>query len=171
MANEIKRGRGLRVLLFASLALNLLFVGLVAGALLRGDDQRKGVRPAGGMEIGVTPVLRALGPEDRKELGRALRNELRGRGEGRQAAQNRLRAFAAVLRQEEVDQAALEGLLAEHSAEMTQRVGVVQAQLAKRLAEKSAEERAMIAARLEDFAENGLPKRGQREDDRKKKDD
>ena len=73
--------------------------------------------------------------------------------------QARLGVIATLLRQETVDQDALEALFAEHLEEVVIRHEKVQSVLAETLASKSAEDRAALATRLEDFAENGLPPR------------
>lgn len=151
--------RGWRIALIASLALNLLVAGLVAGALLRGHDERPGRRPPMGSQIGVAPILQILEPEDRRAMGREVYKDLRRNPERRKEMQARLGVIATLLRQETVDQDALEALFAEHLEEVVIRHEKVQSVLAETLASKSAEDRAALATRLEDFAENGLPPR------------
>jgi uncharacterized membrane protein len=68
------RNRVLRVTLFASLALNLLVVGTVAGFILSGPPHP----PPDRIEPGdaVLPYTRALDPEQREDLRRELRREM-----------------------------------------------------------------------------------------------
>jgi len=149
-----------RIVLVISLALNLLVVGLVAGAFLRGEDERPGRRPPPfGSEIGLAPILQILEPEDRRALGREVFRDLRRNPERRTEMRARLAAVATLLRQDVVDQSALEAIFAEHSDEVVVRHQRVQRVLAETLAGKTPEERAVLASRLEDFAENGLPRR------------
>lgn len=66
-----KMRRGVRVLLFASLAVNLLVAGLVVGAVVShrtGDSHR----PPRIDQVGG-PMARALSREDRRALGREMR--------------------------------------------------------------------------------------------------
>ncbi|MEO0678101.1 MAG: hypothetical protein AAFZ02_11155, partial [Pseudomonadota bacterium] len=66
-------GRGGRVLLYLSLAVNLLVVGLVVGALVSGGEKLRDRRPPSAGEAGFGPVFAALEPEDRRasRAGRA----------------------------------------------------------------------------------------------------
>lgn len=149
-----------KVLLIASLALNVLVLGLIAGAFLRAEDERPGRRsPPIGREIGVAPILELLEPEDRRAMGREVFRELRRNPDRRAEMRGRLAAVATLLRQDVVDQAALEALFADHSEEVLRRHQKVQQVLAETLAAKTPEERAALASQLEDFAENGLPPR------------
>ena len=61
-------GKGLRIALGISVALNLLVVGLVAGALLRdGDPRARMVR-----DLDFGPFTEALSPRDREALRRSF---------------------------------------------------------------------------------------------------
>ena len=64
--------RSMRYVLIASLAVNLLVLGLVAGAVIRGPD---GFRAPRGVDLALGPIVAALAPEDRD----AIRAELRQR--------------------------------------------------------------------------------------------
>src|SRR6056297_458042 len=90
-----KTGRGLKIALACSLALNLMIAGLVAGAVLgagpRGDDQ-----PAL-RALGLGPFALALTREDRAEMrgridGRATRSDRQAIGQSLVALQTALRA-------------------------------------------------------------------------------
>ncbi|MBR9765014.1 MAG: periplasmic heavy metal sensor [Rhodobacteraceae bacterium] len=73
-----RRGMGLRVLLFGSLALNLAVAGLVVGVLTR-TPIKGPPRPdhvAGALTF-------ALSPEDRRAIGREVFREMRQTGAGR----------------------------------------------------------------------------------------
>ncbi|KJZ19682.1 periplasmic heavy metal sensor [Loktanella sp. S4079] len=67
---QSKAGRTMRIVLVASLALNLAVAGLAIGAVTSGK-LRDG--PPRSFDLGLGPVARALSPEDRREVARALR--------------------------------------------------------------------------------------------------
>jgi hypothetical protein len=72
MANvKTQNGRVLRIVLVVSLALNLAVAGLVVGSFASG---RVGAGPPRSFDVGLGPMSRALAPEDRREIGTALRN-------------------------------------------------------------------------------------------------
>ena len=64
-------GRRLKLLLGLSVALNLAFVGLLAGAFLRHDP----MAGRGGPQAYAWPYMAALEREDRRAMFRALRDE------------------------------------------------------------------------------------------------
>lgn len=100
--------RSMRFLLIGSLAVNLLVLGLVAGAIIRGPD---GFRAPRGVDLALGPIVQALAAEDRE----AIRAELRGR----EALQLRpvrdrnalINALLLALRAETYDPAAVEAAL------------------------------------------------------------
>ena len=100
--------RSLRFLLIGSLAVNLLVLGLVAGAIIRGPD---GFRAPRGVNLALGPIVQALDIEDRE----AIRADLRGRD----ALQLRplrdrnalISALLLALRAETYDPAAVEAAL------------------------------------------------------------
>ncbi|MGP6087552.1 periplasmic heavy metal sensor [Antarctobacter jejuensis] len=70
-------GRWLRVLLFVSLAFNLLVVGLVIGFVLNGPP-----KPRGDRTDPVLPYTRAFDQDQQRELRQALRRSFRSEGQG-----------------------------------------------------------------------------------------
>jgi uncharacterized membrane protein len=94
-----------RWLLLASLGLNLVFVGLVAGVVLRGP-------PDGGPPgPGLWHYARALPPAHRRDLGRALR-ESRPEWTGpREALRSKRIAFAGALTADPFEPAAVAAIL------------------------------------------------------------
>ena len=143
------RGRGLRIALFVSLALNLAVVGVVAGTLLDGRDRRpppeRLVR-----ELGLGPYLAALGESDRGAMHRGAqhrRHELRAsRGALRAAFGETLEA----LRAEPLDLARLDALLSAQAAAANRGRALGQELLLARVAAMSPAERAAFADRLAD---------------------
>lgn len=106
-----RRQRLMKAVLVLSLALNLLVLGAIGGALWRhggfgppGKDGRPGARSY------AAPYMQALPPEQRRELHRQMRAERpRQSAEDRQAA---YRQMLEALRAEPFDRAAAEAVLA-----------------------------------------------------------
>lgn len=96
-----KMSRRLKVLLFVSIALNLLVMGLVAGAMLRKDRDLGGphTRSQAIQVFGIGPFGAALAPKDRQAIGEALESReavlQKNRDEVRQATVAFLRALGA----------------------------------------------------------------------------
>jgi len=137
----------LRVVLGASLALNLLVLGLVGGAMLRYGGP-EGVRPPP-RSVGAA-LFRALPGEDRRALREHSSVTMKGMKNGPHARQMELaRALGEALRATPFDLEALAALLDRQAA---QRVGVqksVQQALLERVAAMSAPDRQAYADRLE----------------------
>lgn len=92
-------GRGLKIALAISLALNLAVVGLVSGAVLGGDGNRERDGSPELRTLGLGPFVRALSREDRDALrgrieaqGAPLREERRGIGRSLRVVQEALLA-------------------------------------------------------------------------------
>lgn len=101
----------MRLLLFASLAVNLLIVGLVLGATsFRGDnDDRQQLR--GARDIAPIPFVIAIEKEDRGALIERFREEIRPHRTDRSEVRQRLQTFLAALRADEFDVDAVKALL------------------------------------------------------------
>jgi uncharacterized membrane protein len=152
--------RGIRIALYASLALNLLFVGAIGGALLRDgpDGPRSGPR-----EIGFGPFSEALTTEDRAALARAF---MRDGGTPRQMRRELMRNFAElgqVLRTEPLDRAALEQVFATLKDAADARLEMGQRLLVERIVQMTPVERDRFADRIDEIAARG-PMRGRGED-------
>lgn len=139
-------GRGLRIALAVSVALNLAVAGMFAGSLLK-DHEDGG--PRGVREIGFGPFSEALSREDRRALRANLMAkmpEMRlARREARQDAQNLL----AVLRATPFDPAQLTALLEAQRARMAGRFEVGQELMRDLLVGMTPEARQAFADRLE----------------------
>ncbi len=133
-----------RIVLVASLALNLCVAGVVVGALFDrhgpGHDRLRG--PAGG-------IVRALPEADREAVIDRLREMPReGRGDRRAGFERLL----AAIRAEPFDRGRVERLLAEQRARGGARFARVEEAILDRLALMSPEARAGFAARLAEGA-------------------
>ena len=139
-----------RIVLGVSLALNLLFVGLVAGAALRPDGKGHGPGKRGDRIGGFgAPFMRALPREDRREIFRSLREEggVMDRA-GRQAAVERM---ITALRETPFDPSVPEAILRSQVERNLNVQGRIQALWLRRIGMMSDADRAAYADRLQDY--------------------
>lgn len=152
--------RKVKVLLFASLAMNLLIVGLVIGAAARfgGPD---GPRHRG------DPLIRALGSAERLDVGRAIRDAQGGdRRAFRRAIGGAMEEVARSIEAEPFDAAAFEAAMARKSALLRRSRDAGEARLIEIITAMQGEERKAFAAALRSELErpNHRKKRRERED-------
>ncbi len=105
------RRKWVRVIFALSLTMNLVVIGLVAGAHL-GDRRDHGFDPRGPergtiRDLGFGPIASALPREDRRAIGKALRNEKGSFKENRAAMRRDFDAMLAALRADPYDATAL----------------------------------------------------------------
>ena len=137
------------VTLTVSLSLNLLVVGLVAGALLwHGPEHRDGGRRLDLGDIGFGPFVAALPPRDRRELGRAIEREAGSFRENRILMIRQFEALLAALRADPYDAEAVRALLVEQQRGVGARQDLGRELLLERIGEMSAAERANYADNL-----------------------
>lgn len=87
--------RSLRIVLFASLAANLVVLGLAAGAVL--GNKKGGDRPPRDADF-ISAYTRALPEQDRRAIGRAIREYHRNSGITREAARAEFQKMLAMIR-------------------------------------------------------------------------
>jgi uncharacterized membrane protein len=151
-----KSGKGLRIALGVSVALNLLVAGLVAGALLRdGGPRERVVR-----DLDFGPFTEALSPKDRAELRRAFIDRSPNPRGTRAEMRSDLEAFLSALRADPFDPVALEQVMVNQQGRMAQRIELGQDLLLERLAAMDARERGAFADRLERRLRRGGPEGG-----------
>lgn len=136
--------RWLRWLLIGSLGLNLLLVGIWAGAFLGAHGHAPG-RP----NDVAWPYVQALEPQDRRALGGALRARMRAAGVDRTLRRDGYREAVALLRQEQIDRAALEMLLSRQFSGAARLQAEGRAVLLEQLEAMSPSARRAYADRLE----------------------
>ncbi len=136
-----------RIVLVASLAFNLLIVGMVAGAMLGGPRDRD--RNPVLRDLGFGPFVGALPRHDRVALAAALRREAGPFRENRAELRRQFEAILDALRADPFDPAGLERLVAEQSRRIGERQRLGQRLLLERIAGMSAAERAAYAAALD----------------------
>ncbi|KMW60200.1 hypothetical protein AIOL_000353 [Candidatus Rhodobacter oscarellae] len=144
-----RRWPWLKITLFASLAINLLIAGLVAGFVLSGPRDRD--RNPIWRDMGLGPFGHALPWADKKALTAAIRAEAGSFRKNREELRRQFEAFLAALRAEPFDADALAVLVKEHRGRITERQELGQRLLLQRITEMSDAERAQYAERLNEM--------------------
>ncbi len=144
-----KRG-WLKLLLFVSLAANLLIVGIIGGAFLsnRGNDGPPDRIARQVQSLIGAPFFRALPDGDRRELVRALDPKRDRLKENREALRGRFEAFLGALRTEPFDAAMVKKLLEEQRLVAVRRQDIGEDLLIERLEAMTPGARAEYADRL-----------------------
>ncbi len=151
-----------KVLLFGSLAVNLLIVGAVAGAILRGGPlggPGPGARDGRGAEA---PYTRAFTDAQRREIRRQLGRAFRQQGDKaaeRDALAADYRKALALLRADTFEPERLTALIDRQSARGESRRQIGQEVLSAYIATMSPAERLAFADRLEDGIEQFMERR------------
>lgn len=139
------KGRGMRIALAVSVTLNLIVVGVVAGAILRGPPGFEGQD----REFSFGPFSDAMRPDER----RALRKDLLQRAPGLRQMRQEMRAdmdqVVAVMRADPFDPAALTAVMEAQQARLTGQITVGGQALRDFLVAMSNEDRHAFADRLE----------------------
>ena len=130
-----------RFVLVVSLALNLLFVGLIVGSSLRNAGPR-------GFDVGLGPIGQALSREDRRDIGRQLREDPTLRGAGFRNRREAMQAIVTALQSEPFDPAALQAVLETTREQAGQLQDAAARALVSKLSEMTPQERAAFAQRL-----------------------
>lgn len=155
-AEKPRAGKGLRIALALSVALNLAVVGVVAGAMLRDGP---GMRAAMVRDLGFGPYTEALSPEDRKALRRALFDRAPEIRDTRRLMRADTEALLALLRADPFDAAAFKARMEAQHQRMATQLRLGQDLLQDFIAAMSPEARRGFADRLE----QGLHHHGDRD--------
>lgn len=150
-----KTGKGLRVALAVSVGLNLLIVGLLAGAVLRDGGPR--ARMTDDVQFG--PFTEALTEQDRKALRRDFVERMPDMRDMRRQMREDFAGLLAALRAEPFDADAVRALLAGQSVRMAERLQLGQDLLVERIGAMTPQERAAFADRLEQRLRRGPDRR------------
>ncbi|TCP21412.1 periplasmic heavy metal sensor [Rhodovulum adriaticum] len=153
-----------RVALIVSLALNLLIVGMIGGAVV---GHRGGPPRADMGEAAYGPYARALADEDRAALRRAMRAEAPRLRENRMAVRQGFRDLLGALRADPYEPGRVADILAEQEARVRDQGQIWRGLLVTRLETMSPEERAAFADRLERVLRRGPPVRDHRDGPRR----
>ncbi|MEZ5885346.1 MAG: periplasmic heavy metal sensor [Paracoccaceae bacterium] len=143
---EGKQGGKLRLALYISLALNLLFVGLVAGRMAGGHPfGRAGMMAP---DVGFGPITESLSRADRHELFRRFRAVAPDYRAMRDAVTEDFLALAAVLQAESWDPAAAAAILDRQAERSRDRMAQGRQVFLDYLGSLSAEDRRDLGARI-----------------------
>lgn len=135
-----------RIVLVASLAINLAVIGAVGGLMLRSTGERG---PPRGFDVGLGPIGAALSREDRKAIGDVLRNTPGLRQQGRGQRTNMTADLALALRAQTLSRSDLEtALTAPYDKATLVRRAAVDALIVRVMA-MTPEERSAVADRME----------------------
>ncbi len=141
----LKNMRWKGVVLFVSLAINLLLVGLIVGALLAGSHGRDRTALRG---LGYAPFVRALPGEDKAALREALARDADSFRHNRAELQVQFESLLAALRKDPFDAGEVERLFAEQRGRIVERQRLAQDYLLERIAAMAPEARAAYADSL-----------------------
>jgi len=149
-----------RIVLVASLALNVLLAGGIIGALASAD---RGTPRGYDFQLG--PVGQVLSQDQRREVGRELRRAIRDAGLRRPQERNVMARLVALLEAESFDAAAFQAAISAEQRRLDDMRGIAIGVFGDYLSDLSQADRAAIAASLKEqvargaFDRNG-PKRG-----------
>ena len=146
-----KSGRLQRGILVVSLALNLLVVGVVAGAFIKGGG------PDGPHRIDLTvgPLTRAMEGERRDAVRDALRESGAFQRRDRSEIRQDMQVLLATLRADVFDEAEFRDALARQRARLQSGQDAVLDAITTQIEDMGPEERAAFADRLEAQARRG----------------
>ena len=153
-------GRGLKIALAVSLALNLLILGVVGGAVIksRGPDG-----PMMARDLAFGPFTEALTREQRRDLLRGMGMTREGGGRAmREEVRRDFDAVLAALRAQPFDPASFAAVIAQQNERLTVRVAQGRTALVALVSVMTPEERQRYADALEREAPGG--RRGGQED-------
>ena len=135
-----------KIVLFSSLALNLLIVGLVAGKML-GSGRDRDRNPLLG-EIGYGPFVHALPRADKAAMTEALKREAGSFRDNRMEIRRQFEAFLEALRADPFDAALVAKLITDQRSRIGERQALGQKLLLERIESMTASERSEYADAL-----------------------
>ncbi|MEM6563215.1 MAG: periplasmic heavy metal sensor [Pseudomonadota bacterium] len=142
-----------------SLALNLAFIGLIAGAALRVSGKEEGAYRAPGPGAFGVPYMMALSRDDRREIFGQIRAERRAAMPDRDERRARFREVLDSLRAQPFDRARLESIVDQQAASTVSLQRSAQNAWVTHVAQMSDAERAAYADAVEDVLRRGGKRR------------
>lgn len=139
-----KSGKGLRIALAVSVALNLAVIGIVAGALLRDGPRGRFIR-----DLDFGPYGEAFTPQDRAAMRDAFLSRDVNMRDMRDQMRSEGAALVALLRADTLDLEELRALMQTQQGRMVDRIEMGRDLVTERIAAMSAEDRRAFADRLE----------------------
>jgi uncharacterized membrane protein len=144
--NQTKPRNWQRILLVASLALNLCIIGAVAGIALGGGPKDRVQR----FDLTVGPLTRAMDSDRRDAIREDLRESGAFRAEDRAGMRRDVAALLVTLRQDGFDEAAFRDVLMRQRDRMQSGQAAVIEAVAAQVTDMSPQERAAFADALEE---------------------
>lgn len=135
--------RSLRLVLFASLAINLIVVGLAAGAIF--GNKKGGDKPPRDADF-MGAYTRALPNDDRRAIGRAIREHHQNSGITRETARREFQQMLSMIRATPFDSEAMKSRLSQQAQSAFERREAALAIWLERVA-------AMTDAERQDYAD------------------
>jgi uncharacterized membrane protein len=136
-----------KIVMVGSLALNLLFLGILGGDFLHGGPDR---RASMVRELNFGPLTEAMSPKDRNALRRAFVDKAPDLAGQRQGMRQDLTDLLGLLRAETFERPALEAVFARQVDRSVDRLRVGQKVVLDLVSAMSVQERADFAGRLEE---------------------
>lgn len=160
MANDgAKTGRWRRILLVASLGLNLAVIGLVVGVALSGGPRNAPSR----FDLTAGPLMRAMDSERRGAVREALRESGAFRHVDRSEIRSDMQVILATLRAEQFDETAFRAALIRQRQRLQAGQDAILDAVTAQIDDMSAQERAGLAERLEEQLRRRPPDRERRD--------
>jgi uncharacterized membrane protein len=146
----VSSGRGIKIALALSVALNLAIAGAIGGAWMQDGPARGAPR-----DLTFGPFSDAFSPEDRRALRKALMDRAPGFRASREAARAEFASLLNALRADPFDPVAVGSALAAIEARNAGRLELGRSLIEARITQMSESDRLAFADRLE----NGLGRR------------
>ncbi|MEM6635360.1 MAG: periplasmic heavy metal sensor [Pseudomonadota bacterium] len=149
---EYRTAPWVRILLVASLAMNLLVVGAVSSFILRdGQGPRGGPgRPPALSEAGLGPLVAVLDPQSRQEIRGALQEAGPRFRALRDETRQEMTLVLAALRADEFDPSVFDAIFDRQAPRVREMRDIGQSALIERLADMTVAERRALADRMEE---------------------
>lgn len=147
-----------RILLVASLALNLIIIGIVAGAFMGGGPSKSGQR----FDLTAGPLTRAMDSENRDAVRDALRESGVFRPQNRSGMRADMQALVATLRADVFDADQFQEVLSRQRNRLQEGQQTVLRVVSDQIEGMTSDERAAFADRLEEQLRRGPPQRRDR---------
>lgn len=131
--------------LIASVLLNMLLIGIIAGLIVRGDDSARATGPG---QPGTERPFFDASPEDRRAVGRLLREGFQNVKPLRESQRQKRRELAKLLGTETYDAEAVKTLLAEMRASDEAVTAKIHSLIEPQLADLTPTQRKIVADAL-----------------------
>ncbi len=137
-----------RLLLFVSLSINLLIVGMVAGAIYRNGGPANHTEKPPLRELGYGPYGRALSKENRRDIEQAMLARAGDLNANRDEFRGQIKALLKALRTSPYDAKTVRAIIGSQQERLLQRQDIGRIILLEQIEAMSDEERTKYANRL-----------------------